>query len=110
MPVVAVDKTFVGRQKEDYFSTTFNYHVDTEAPTSCQSFRLLEEATDHSGDKKRCGTYSPFNVETMEISVAFVKTLKSPISFTLINNFTFHFNSAVFFGHGKNKTKCNGHP
>ncbi len=73
MPIVAVVKAFVGRQKEYYFSTTFNYNDDTETPTSCQSFCLLEEATDHSGNKKRCGTYSPFNVETMEISVAFVK-------------------------------------
>ncbi len=76
MPVVVVDKTFVGRQKEYYFSTTFNYNDDTEAPTSCQSFRLLEEATHHSNDKKRCGICSLLNVETMEISVAFVKTLK----------------------------------
>ncbi len=102
---MAVVKAFVGRQKKNYFSTIFNYDVETEAPTSCQSFRLLEEATDDSCDKKFCGICSLFYVETMEISVAFVKTLKAPIPFTLMNNYIFHFNSAVFFGHGKNKTK-----
>ncbi len=70
--------------EEDYFSTIFNYDVNTEAPTSCRSFRLLEEATDDSRTKEFCGTYSLFNLETMEVDVAFVKTLKSPIPFTLL--------------------------
>ncbi len=91
MPVVAVVKAFVGRQNENYFSTIFNYNDDAEAPTSCQSFRLLEEATDYSSDKEFCGTYSPFNVETMEISVAFVKALKAPIHLYLNRLFYFPF-------------------
>ncbi len=107
---MAVVKAFVGRQKEDYFSTIFNYNDHTEAPTSRQSFCLLEEATHHSSDKEFCGICSLISVETMEIDVAFVNAWKAPIPFTSMNNFIFHFNSAVFFGHGKNKTKWNGHP
>ncbi len=103
-------KAFVGQQKENYLSTIFNYNDDAEAPTSCQSFRLLEEATDDSRTKEFCGTYSPINVETMEIGVAFVKTWKSPIPFTLMNNFIFHFNSGVFFGHARIKQNETGTP
>ncbi len=93
MPIVAVDKAFVGRQKKNYFSTIFNYNDDAEAPTSCQSFRLLEEATDHNRTKEFRRICSLFNLETMEIGVAFVKALKSPIPFTY---FSFLFCCLIF--------------
>ncbi len=70
----------------------------------------MEKTTDHSCDEEFSGHYSPINVETMEIGVAFVNALKAPIHFTLMNYYIFQFNSAVFFGHGKKKKNEMGAP